>query len=85
MALRQHRNGKGIDVSRIASAAAEALIGEDSQSPNGREPDQHRGLGSAGAVAVGVAVGAAARAAYARARRLDLEQVASAVEERLKR
>jgi hypothetical protein len=84
MRLRQNRTGMQIDVSRIAVSAADALLDGENQSRNGGVPERRQGLGAAGAVAVGVVLGAAARAAYVRARSLDLERVASAVEERLR-
>jgi hypothetical protein len=90
MALLKKRPVTSIDLNRVVAAAADAFLegddrSHDDRSQNGNRPTRRHGLGTAGALATGVVLAAAARAAYARARRLDLEQVAGAVEERLKR
>lgn len=77
-----------IDIRRMAAAAVEAaLANEDSPdtAPNGKQGQDANGhrLGGVGAVAVGIVIAAAAHAAYTRARNLDLERIAEAVEERL--
>ena len=72
-----------VDLNRIATAALESFLGEDEQ-PAKREESRNHHLGGVGAVAVGVGLAVAARAAYNRARSIDLEQVAGAVEDKLK-
>jgi hypothetical protein len=89
MALLKKRPTPSIDLNRIVAAAAETFLegndrSHDERSHNSNRPTRRHGLGTAGALATGVVLAAAARAAYTRARSLDLEQVASAVEERLK-
>jgi hypothetical protein len=82
------RETKLIDVDRMAASALDAFLGvEDSagqgQNGNQPQPSRHR-YGAAGAVAFGVALTVAARATYSRvANKLDLEQVAKNIEERL--
>jgi len=76
-----------LDVNQIAGAAMNAFMAPDGRPENGQHQNHRErgGLGSVGAVAVGAALALTARAAYTRARRdLDLEQVADAVEDRLK-
>lgn len=73
-----------VDLNRIATAALESFLGEDEQPARQKESRNHH-LGGVGAVAVGVGLAVAARAAYNRARRVDLAQVAEAVEDKLKR
>jgi len=79
-----------LDVNQIVGAAMNAFMAPDAQSENGarRNHQESRGgsggLGTVGAVAVGAALAVTARAAYSSARRkLDLERVADAVEQRL--
>jgi hypothetical protein len=76
-----------VDLNRIATAALESFLQEDGEQPARRHEGRNRNhhLGGVGAVAVGVGLAVAARAAYNRARRIDLEQVAGAVEDRLGR
>jgi hypothetical protein len=80
-----------IDIRRIAAAAVEAAFAGENDLGNGRDETHHGDtrnhgrLGTAGAVAAGVVIATVARAAYTRARNLDLEQIAEAVEERLAR
>ena len=71
-----------VDLSRIATAALESFLQEDGEHSRRDESRNHH-LGGVGAVAVGVGLAVAARAAYDRARRIDLEQVAEAVEDKL--
>lgn len=75
-----------IDIDRIAASALDAFL--ESQGSGGRASSREKHgalrLGSAGAVALGVGLAVAARAAYRRARRLDLEQVGGAIEEKLR-
>jgi hypothetical protein len=77
-----------IDFNRIAASAIESYLREHEQTgANGdaRNDDEgrHR-FGGVGAVALGVGLAVAARAAYVRVRSLDLEQLAGAVEDKLK-
>jgi len=78
-----------LDVNQIVGAALTAFMepngrSESDASRNHRESNgSNGGLRAVGAVAVGAALAVAARAAYSSARRLDLEQVANAVEQRL--
>jgi hypothetical protein len=85
MGLLKKSSANSIELNRIVAAAADAFLEGDDRSQNGNQPTRRHGLGTAGALATGVVLAAAARAAYARARELDLEQVASAVEDRLTR
>ena len=71
-----------VDLNRIASAALESFLDGEGQ-PERRAESGNRRLGSVGAVALGVGLAVAARAAYNRARRVDLERVAGAVENKL--
>jgi hypothetical protein len=77
-----------IDFNKIAASAIESYLHEHEQpAANGdaRAGDERRHrFGGAGAVAVGVGLAIAARAAYTRVRGLDLEQLAGAVEDKLK-
>lgn len=75
-----------VDINRIAASALQAFL-EDERSegrPPAHEERRNRRLGGVGAVALGVGLAVAARAAYNRARNLDLEQIAGAVEEKLR-
>jgi hypothetical protein len=71
-----------VELQRIATAALESFLQEDEQ-PARREGSRNHHLGGVGAVAVGVGLAVAARAVYNRARRVDLERVAGAVEDKL--
>ena len=71
-----------VDLNRIAAAALESFLGE--AQPAGQNESRNHHLGGVGAVAVGIGLAVVARAAYNRARRIDLEQVAEAVEDKLK-
>lgn len=73
-----------VDLNRIASAALESFLQEDGEPPARREQSRSHHLGGVGAVAVGVGLAVAARAAYNRVRRVDLERLAGAVEDKLK-
>ncbi len=72
-----------VDLNRIATAALESFLQGDSEQPAPRNESRNHRLGGVGAVAVGVGLAVAARAAYNRARRLDLAQVAGAIEDKL--
>jgi hypothetical protein len=78
-----------LDVNQIVGAAWRAFMAPDAQSESSQSTNHHEsrrnggGLGPLPAVAVGAALAITARAAYSRARRLDLEQVADSVEQRL--
>lgn len=69
----------GLDLERIAAAAVDSFLHQPAEPERSR-----RRLGGARAVAVGVVIGAAGRSAYGRLRSLDLERIASAIEQRLK-
>jgi hypothetical protein len=73
-----------VDLNRIATAALESFLQEDGEQPARRDESRNHHFGGVGAVAVGVGLAVAARAAYNRARRIDLEQVAGAVEDKLR-
>jgi hypothetical protein len=72
-----------VDLNRIATAALESFLQEDEQ-PARREESRNHRFGGVGALALGVGLAVATRAVYNRARRIDLEQVAGAVEDKLK-
>lgn len=72
-----------VDLNRIATAALESFLGEDGDQQARQNESRSHHLGGVGAVAVGVGLAVAARAAYKRARRIDLAQVARAVEDKL--
>lgn len=72
-----------VDLNRIATAALESFLREDGEPQARQSGSRNHRLGGVGAVAVGVGLAVAARAAYNRARRIDLEQVAGAVEDKL--
>jgi hypothetical protein len=85
------RKKSPLDVNQVLASAINAFMTPDggseaAPSKNGRASREARsGLGSVGAVAVGAGLAVGARAAYSRARRkLDLERVADAVEQRIK-
>jgi hypothetical protein len=73
-----------IDLDRVVTTALESYLQSEHAEQNGRRNEDRRRFGRVGAVAVGVVVGLAARKAYDRARALDLETVAGALEKRLK-
>lgn len=70
-----------IDIDRIAASALDAFLEGKSEE---RSQDERRNRRLLGGVALGVGLAVAARAVYSRARNVDLEQVAGAVEERLR-
>lgn len=72
-----------VDLNRIATAALESFLQEDGEQAARQNESRNHHLGGVGAVAVGVGLAVAARAAYNRARRIDLAQVAGAVEDKL--
>lgn len=72
-----------VDFNRIATAALESFLQEDGERVARQKESRNHHLGGVGAVAVGVGLAVAARAAYHRARRIDLERVAGAVENKL--
>lgn len=69
----------GLDLERIAAAAVDSFLRQPVE--HERHRPRFRGVS---ALAAGVVLGVAGRIAYDRLRSLDLERVASAVEERLK-
>lgn len=73
-----------VDLNRIATAALESFLQEEGEQQARRQESRNHHFGGVGAVAVGVGLAVAARAAYNRARRIDLEQVAGAVEDKLR-
>ncbi len=72
-----------VDLNRIATAALESFLQEDGEQLARQNESQNHHLGGVGAVAVGVGLAVAARVAYNRVRRIDLEQVAGTVEDKL--
>lgn len=78
------RNGVSVDLDRIVTAAVGSYLGAGEAS-NHRPRRKGRRLGGVPAVAFGVVIGLAARKAYDRARGLDLETVAGALEKRLEK
>jgi hypothetical protein len=73
-----------VDLNRIATAALESFLQGDGEQPARQNESRNHHFGGLGAVAVGAGFAVAARAAYNRARRIDLEQVAGAIEDKLK-
>jgi hypothetical protein len=73
-----------VDINRMAASALDAYLEKERNAGHPQEERGNRRLGGIGAVALGVGLAVAARAVYNRARNLDLEQVASAVEEKLR-
>jgi hypothetical protein len=73
-----------VDLNRIATAALESFLQEHGE-PATRGQSRNRHFGGIGAVAAGVGLAVAARAAVSRARRLDLERLAGAAEDKLRR
>jgi hypothetical protein len=74
-----------IDLNKLASSAAEAYLQAAKEQTNGHAKDKHPRFGKGAAMAAGVGLTVATRAAYRRVRELDLEQVGTAVENKLKR
>lgn len=79
-----------IDIERVVAATVDSFLHGDEEKPaqdsgGGGEGGGRQALGATGALAVGVGMGLAARAVYRRVRQLDLESVAQALEDRLKR
>jgi hypothetical protein len=77
------RSGKTVDLDRMVVAAVDSYLRPEETS-NHRPRRKDRRLGGVPAVGLGVVIGLAARKAYDRARALDLETVAGALEKRLK-
>lgn len=73
-----------VDLNRIATAAFESFLQENGEQRGRQNESRKHHLSGVGAVAVGVGLAVAARAAYNRARRIDLEQLAGAVEDKLR-
>jgi hypothetical protein len=73
-----------LDVNRIAMAALESFLEEHGEQPARRNESRNHHLGGVAAVAAGAGLAVAARAAYGRARRIDLEQVGGALEDKLR-
>ncbi|HYI79617.1 MAG TPA: hypothetical protein VEW67_02005 [Thermoleophilaceae bacterium] len=76
-----------VDIERVVTAAVDSFLqdGEDGARRAGRGRGGRGRLGTASAVAIGVGLGLAGQAAYRRVRAIDLENAASALEDRLKR
>lgn len=76
-----------LDLNKLATAAAEAYLQAAKQQTNGHAETKpkHGRFGKGAAMAAGVGLTVATRAAYRRVRELDLEQVGTAVENKLKR
>jgi hypothetical protein len=68
-----------LDLHRIATVAVDSFLHQPPEPERSR-----RRLPGVGGIAVGVVIGALGRTAYDRLRSLDLERVASAIEQRLK-
>jgi hypothetical protein len=75
-----------LDLNKLAATAADAYLQAAKQSTNGHveTKSKRRRLGGGAGVAVGVGLTVAAHAAYRRVRGLDLEQVGTALENKLK-
>lgn len=79
-----------LDLNKLAASAANAYLqgaGQAGQSSNGhaqKKGQKGRRLGTGAAIAVGAGLAVVAGAAYRRVRDLDLEQVGSAMEDKLK-
>jgi len=73
-----------MDIDKLTAAAVESFLHAGQRDADERPERKRRRLGGIGGVAVGVGLAVAGRAAYNRIRDLDLEQVASAFENRLK-
>ena len=74
-----------VELNRIAAAALESFLQENGEQPARQdERRNHRLGGGLGTVVAGAGLALAARAVYHRARRIDLAQVAGAVEDKLK-
>jgi hypothetical protein len=78
------KRGDGLDPQRVVAAAVEAFLASDSGGRRAEADEEHarRRVGG-GTLALGVVLGIGARALYGRARKLDLVQVARAVEQRI--
>lgn len=72
------------DLNKLAATAVEAYLQQVERPPNGRVAAKGRRLGTGAAIAVGAGLAVAAQAAFRRVRQLDLEQVGTAVENKLK-
>lgn len=72
-----------VDLNQIARGALESFLQEDSEQQARQNESRNHHLGGVGAVAVGVGLAVVARVAYNRARRIDLAQMAGAVEDKL--
>jgi hypothetical protein len=72
------------DLNKLAATAAEAYLKKDERPPNGHLETKGRRLGTGAAIAVGAGLALAAQVAVRRVRQLDLEQVGTVVENKLK-
>jgi hypothetical protein len=77
------------DLNKLAASAVESYLQhadphEGNGSSNGQVKAKQRRIGTGAAMAMGVGLTLAARAAYHRVREIDLEQVGTAVEDKLK-
>jgi hypothetical protein len=77
-------SGVALDLNKLAATAVEAYLSKDERPANGQVEAKGRRLGTGAAIAVGAGLAFAAQAAVRRVRRLDLEQVGTAVENKLK-
>jgi hypothetical protein len=73
-----------VDINRMAASALQTYLENERNEGHPRKQRGNRRLGGVSAVALGVGLAVTARAVYNRARNLDLERVASAVEEKLR-
>jgi hypothetical protein len=75
-----------VDIERVVAAAVDSFLHGDEDEGRAANRGRRRGgrLRGMGTLAVGVGLGLAAQAAIRRARDIDLETAASAVEKRLK-
>lgn len=72
------------DLNKLAATAVETYLQQGERPPNGHVETKGRRLGTGAAIAVGAGLAVVAQAAVRRVRRLDLEQVGTAVENKLK-
>jgi len=73
-----------LDLNKLASSAVETYLQHADESSNGKVEQKRHRLGTGAAIAVGAGLAVAAPAALRRVRQLDLEQVGTAVEDKLK-
>jgi hypothetical protein len=76
-----------LDLNKLATTAVGAYLQQAEHSSNGAAghlEKRGRRLGTGAAIAVGAGLAVAAQAAYRRVRELDLEEVGTAMENKLK-